>query len=117
MRYEEDSSEVCTHLRMGLTPGMWILAEPDVQEGSAPESLICVIDSLTKVNGVWHAQVRSFNTATVMRRSNFGADMPYASASSLSAGGEIRTLVLITTAITILIAMEHRKRVRFIEQI
>ena len=100
-----------THSGMELSPGTWIL----LQDGAS--QIIARIDSFQAIDGIMYAKLRSFKVLAIMRRCE--NDMPYASVESLlSNSGAVQTLLAIhSAAITVLLPIEYKGRVRFVEQV
>jgi hypothetical protein len=100
-----------THNGMELSRGTWIL----LQDGAS--QIIARIDSFRAIHGVMYANLNSFKVLSIMRRCE--NDMPYASVESLlSNSGAVQTLLAIhSAAITVLLPIEYKGRVRFVEQV
>jgi hypothetical protein len=98
-----------THNGMELSRGTWIL----LQDGAS--QIIARIDSFRAIHGVMYANLNSFKVLSIMRRCE--NDMPYASVKALSNSGTVRTLAIYSAAITVLLPIEYKGRVRFVEQV
>ena len=105
----ETDTGTITYNGMELTAGTWILH----QDGDS--QIISRIQSVYVIEGVPYANVRSYNCMSIMRKRS--DDMPYASATTLRESGAMRSLAVHSTAMTVLLPIEYKGRVRFVEQV
>jgi len=105
------SDEGVNHNGMHLTTRSWVLA--NCANG---QQILGQITDLEEVDGIWYARMTTFNTNDVMYASP-GDGIPYAKADELQQGGSTKKFALHSLALTLVLPIEHRGRIRFVEQV
>ena len=99
------------HNGMHLTTGSWVLANC-----ASEQQIVGQITELELVDEIWYATMTAFNTNDVMYNS-LGDGVPYAKADELQQGGATKKLALHSLALTVVLPIEHKGRIRFVEQV